>query len=173
MDWKVYSGQRQQSLFGRTVCLVERAVRRKITQLGLLNERAGRFGFRDLASARQIAKLLADGVRPREIISSVNEIRKGLPDTGLGSVRLHPGPYDSLKVEQARGRTDEHGQFVLSVDDCRLDPAFAEAWYHLVDLLDDLGRSEAVIECLRKSLQVAPEYVDAIFNLGSAAATKK
>jgi tetratricopeptide (TPR) repeat protein len=53
------------------------------------------------------------------------------------------------------------------------DPAFAEAWYHLVDLLDDLGQSEAVIECLRKSLQVAPEYVDAIFNLGSAAATKK
>jgi tetratricopeptide (TPR) repeat protein len=82
-------------------------------------------------------------------------------------------PCDSLKVEQARGRTDEHGQFVLSVDDCRLDPAFAEAWYHLVDLLDDLGRSETVIECLRKSLQVAPEYVDAIFNLGSAAATKK
>ncbi len=30
----------------------------KLAQLGLLDERDGRFGFRDLASARQIAKLL-------------------------------------------------------------------------------------------------------------------
>ena len=46
-----------------------------------------------------------------------------------------------------------------------IDPAFAEAWYNLSDLLDDQGRSEAAIECLRKSLQAAPDYVDAMFNL--------
>jgi hypothetical protein len=28
-------------------------------------------------------------------------------------------------------------------------------------LLDDQGRSEAAIECLRKALRVAPDYVDA------------
>lgn len=39
---------------------------RELAQLGLLDERSGRFGFRDLASARQIAKLLADGVRLSE-----------------------------------------------------------------------------------------------------------
>ena len=33
----------------------------------------------------------------------------------------------------------------------RVDPAFAEAWYNLSDLLDEQGRSEAAIECLRKS----------------------
>ena len=33
---------------------------RELAQFGLLDERDGRFGFRDLASARQIAKLLAD-----------------------------------------------------------------------------------------------------------------
>jgi tetratricopeptide (TPR) repeat protein len=27
------------------------------------------------------------------------------------------------------------------------NPAFAEAWYNLADLLDDQGRSEAAIEC--------------------------
>jgi tetratricopeptide (TPR) repeat protein len=32
-------------------------------------------------------------------------------------------------------------------------------------LLDDQGRSEAAVECLRKALLVAPEYIDAIFNL--------
>jgi tetratricopeptide (TPR) repeat protein len=44
-------------------------------------------------------------------------------------------------------------------------PAFAEAWYNLADLLDDQGRSEAAIECLRKALGVAPDYIDAMFNL--------
>ena len=38
---------------------------RKLAQLGLLDERVGFFGSRDLASARQIAKLLADGVTIR------------------------------------------------------------------------------------------------------------
>jgi tetratricopeptide (TPR) repeat protein len=32
-------------------------------------------------------------------------------------------------------------------------------------LLDDQGRSEAAVECLRKALLVAPDYIDAMFNL--------
>jgi hypothetical protein len=31
--------------------------------------------------------------------------------------------------------------------------------------ISDQGRSEAAIECLRKMLQVAPDYIDAVFNL--------
>ena len=41
----------------------------------------------------------------------------------------------------------------------------AEAWYNLSDLLDEQGRSEAAIDCLRRTLHAAPEYVDAMFNL--------
>ena len=29
----------------------------------------------------------------------------------------------------------------------RANPAFAETWYNLADLLDDQGRSEAAVEC--------------------------
>jgi len=47
----------------------------------------------------------------------------------------------------------------------RANPAFAEAWYNLADLLDDQGRSEAAVVCLRKALVVSPDYVDAMFNL--------
>jgi len=61
----------------------------KLAKLGLLDERNGSFGFRDLASARQIAKLLADGVRLSEVIRGVSQIRKWLPDVGLANVRLH------------------------------------------------------------------------------------
>ena len=39
------------------------------------------------------------------------------------------------------------------------------AWYNLGDLLDDQGRADAAIECLRKALRVAPDYADAMFNL--------
>ena len=32
-------------------------------------------------------------------------------------------------------------------------------------MLDDQGRSQAAIECFRKALLVAPDYIDATFNL--------
>ena len=47
----------------------------------------------------------------------------------------------------------------------RADPSFAEAWYNLSDLLDEQGRPEAAIECLRNALRAAPAYIDAMFNL--------
>jgi tetratricopeptide (TPR) repeat protein len=31
--------------------------------------------------------------------------------------------------------------------------------------LDDQGRADAAIECLRKALRIAPDYADAMFNL--------
>ena len=43
--------------------------------------------------------------------------------------------------------------------------SFAQAWYNLSDLLDEQGRAEAAIECLRTALRVAPDYMDAMFNL--------
>ena len=52
----------------------------------------------------------------------------------------------------------------------RVDPEYAQAWYNLGDLLDDQGRPDAAIECLRKALRVAPDYADAMFNLALAPA---
>jgi hypothetical protein len=95
---------------------------RELAQLSLLDERDGHFGFRDLASARQISKLLNDGVRLSEIIRAVSEIRKWLPDIGLAAVRLHAGPCSDVQVEQTGGRTDKYGQFVLAVEGARDDP---------------------------------------------------
>jgi tetratricopeptide (TPR) repeat protein len=47
----------------------------------------------------------------------------------------------------------------------RADPAFAEAWYNVSDLLDQQRRPEAAIECLRTAFHIAPDFADAIFNL--------
>ena len=37
--------------------------------------------------------------------------------------------------------------------------------YNLSDLLDEQGRSEAAIDCLRRALHAASNYADAMFNL--------
>jgi tetratricopeptide (TPR) repeat protein len=137
---------------------------RELTQFGLLDERSGWFGFRDLASARQIAKLLADGVRLSEIICAVSQIRKWLPDVGLASVRLHAGSQYNLEVEQPGGRTDQHGQFMLAVDQSQnnADDLFEQA--QLAEEARDIAEAERLYRILMKS---DPTDASAPFNLGN------
>jgi len=136
----------------------------ELAHLSLLDERDGRFGFRDLASARQIAKLLNAGVRLSEIIRAVSEIRKWLPDAGLAGVRLHAGALSDIQVEHQGGRTDKHGQFVLAVEkppddpDELFDAAFA------AEQLGDLAEAERLYRLLMKS---DPTDASAPFNLGN------
>ena len=137
---------------------------RQLAQLGLLDERAGRFGFRDLASARQIARLLADGVRLREITASVTEIRKWLPDSGLANVRLHPGPCNSLVVDQPCGRTDKHGQFVLAVDEPQ---SAAEDLFDKARSAEETGDSAEAERLYRIVMKTDPTDASAAFNLGN------
>jgi hypothetical protein len=114
---KTYSAEQLATLSKISIDMV-----RELSQLSLLDERDGRFGFRDLASARQIAKLLSDGVRLSEIIRAASEIRKWLPDAGIAGIRLHASAHSDVQVEQSGGRTDKYGQFILAVADAREDP---------------------------------------------------
>jgi tetratricopeptide (TPR) repeat protein len=136
----------------------------KLAQLGLLDERGGRFGFRDLASARQIAKLLADGVRLSEIIRAVSQIRKWLPDVGLANVRLHAGPHYSLEIEQPGGRTDQHGQFVLAVDQSQNKP---DDLFELAQSAEDAGDIAEAERLYRILMKSDPTDASAPFNLGN------
>src|SRR6516165_9209503 len=77
---KTYSAEQIATLAKLSIDVVH-----ELAHFGLLDERDGHFGFRDLASARQIAKLLSDGVRLSEIIRAVSEIPKWLPDAGLAA----------------------------------------------------------------------------------------
>ena len=137
---------------------------RELAQLGLLEERDGRFGFRDLASARQIAKLLVDGVKLSEIIRSVNAIKKWMPNAGLANVRLHADALCDIQVEQPGGRTDKHGQFVLSVDQVRDDPDELFDRAHSAEQTGDVAEAERLYGLLMKS---DPTDASAPFNLGN------
>ena len=85
----------------------------ELVRFGLLNPRGGLFGFRDLASARQISNLFAHGISLSEILRSVKEIRAWLPEADLSNLRLHPADHRAIEIEQPGGRTDKCGQFVL------------------------------------------------------------
>jgi Flp pilus assembly protein TadD len=137
---------------------------REFAQFGLLDERGGSFGFRDLASARQIAKLLGDGVRLSEITRAVSQIRKWLPDVGLANVRLHAGPHYSLEVEQPGGRTDKNGQFVLAVDTSQHDPNDLFEQAQSAEEGGDIAEAERLYGILMKS---DPTDASAPFNLGN------
>src|SRR5215472_3000218 len=156
---KTYSADQLATLSKMSIGMI-----REISQLGLLDERDGRFGFRDLASARQIAKLLNDGVRLSEIIRAVSEIRKWLPDAGLSAVRLHAGALSDVQVEQTGGRTDKYGQFVLAVDDAREDPDELFDRAHAAEQTGDTAEAEKLYRLLMRS---DPTDASAPFNLGN------
>jgi tetratricopeptide (TPR) repeat protein len=156
---KTYSAEQLASLSKMSIGMI-----RELAQLSLLDERDGRFGFRDLASARQIAKLLNDGVRLSEIIRAVSEIRKWLPEVGLAAVRLHAGALSDVQVEQSGGRTDKYGQFVFAVDDARDDPDDLFDRAHAAEQMGDVTEAERLYRLLMKSDPTDPS---APFNLGN------
>jgi tetratricopeptide (TPR) repeat protein len=156
---KTYSAEQLATLSKLSIGMV-----RELSQLSLLDERDGRFGFRDLASARQIAKLLNDGVRLSEIIHAVSEIRKWLPDAGLSAVRLHAGALSDVRVEQPGGCTDKYGQFVLAVDGARDDPDDLFDRAHAAEQVGDIAEAERLYRFLMKS---DPTDASAPFNLGN------
>jgi tetratricopeptide (TPR) repeat protein len=158
-DQKSYSADQLAAL-----CKMSRAMIQELTHLSLLGERDGRFGFRDLASARQIAKLLKDGVRLSEIIRAVSEIRKWLPDIGLAAVRLHAGPCSDVQVEQTGGRTDKYGQFVLAVEGARDDPDDLFDRALVAEQVGDVAEAERLYRLAMKS---DPTDASAPFNLGN------
>jgi tetratricopeptide (TPR) repeat protein len=137
---------------------------RELAQLSLLDERDGSFGFRDLACARQIAKLLNDDVRLSEIIRAVSEVRKWLPDVALAAVRLHAGTLNDVQIEQSGGRTDKYGQFVLAVDRGREDPDDLFDRAHAAEQIGDIAEAERLYRLLMKS---DPTDASAPFNLGN------
>jgi tetratricopeptide (TPR) repeat protein len=137
---------------------------RELSRLGLLDDRHGRFGFRDLASARQIAKLLNDGVRLSEIIRAISEIRKWLPDVGFTSLRLQAGVHCDVQVEHRIGRTDKYGQFVLAVDDAPENPDELFDRAHAAEQMGNVTEAERLYRLLMKS---DPTDASASFNLGN------
>jgi len=137
----------------------------QLSMFGLIEIRDGRYGFRDLAAARQAAQLLGSGMGLSVITKSLREIRKWLPDARLSNLRLFPESMDRILVEQARGRTDSKGQFVLPVEktpDLGADEAFVRA--RSAEEAGDLSMAENLY---RRVMNLDPNDPAAGLNLGN------
>jgi tetratricopeptide (TPR) repeat protein len=164
----------------------------ELVRFGLLDPRGGLFGFRDLASARQISKLFEHGIALSEIIRSVKEVRAWLPDADLSILRLRPTTRHTIEIEQPEGRTDKRGQFVLPASlpeqnadvlferaqaaevaeaerlyrvliNC--DPTDAAAPFNLGNMLRADGRKVEAEAALRAATRADPMFAEAWYNL--------
>ena len=136
----------------------------QLAMFGLIEERGGSFGFRDLAAARQVAGLLAAGTALSAITKSLCEIRKWLPDARLSNLRLFPESSDRILVEQIRGRTDRTGQFILDVEKPRDD---ADVVFQDAQSAEETGDAAAAEQLYRRAMNMDPADSAAPFNLGN------
>lgn len=136
----------------------------QLAMFGLIEARAGRFGFRDLAAARQVAGLLAAGTALSVITRSLCEIRKWLPDARLSNLRLFPESSDRILVEQMKGRTEKTGQFVLDVAKPRDD---ADAVFQDAQSAEEAGDAATAERLYRRAMNMDPADPAAPFNLGN------
>ena len=136
----------------------------ELVRFGLLNPRGGLFGFRDLASARQVSNLFTHGIGLSEIIRSVKEVRAWLPEADLSNLRLHPAAHHSIEIEQPGGRTDKRGQFVLPVS----PPApNADALFEQAQAAEDAGDIAEAERLYRVLMKCDPMDAAPPFNLGN------
>ena len=143
---------------------VPAAILDQLAMFGLIEPKDSRYGFRDLAAARQIAGLLASGVALSVITRSLHEIRKWLPDAQLSNLRLFPESADKLLIEQIQGRTEQSGQFVLPVEPSDDD---ADALFSAAQAAEEAGDAATAERFYRRLIKVDGGDAAARFNLGN------
>ena len=136
----------------------------QLAMFGLIEAGGGRFGFRDLAAARQVAGLLAAGTALSAITRSLCDIRKWLPDARLSNLRLFPESSDRILVEQMKGRTDKTGQFVLNVEEPGND---ADAIFQDAQSAEASGDAATAEQLYRRAMNTDPADPVAPYNLGN------
>ncbi len=140
------------------------SVLEQLAIFGLIEPMDGRYGFRDLAAARQMAGLLGSGVALSVITRSLHEIRKWLPEAQLSNLRMFPESSDRILIEQMQGRTDKTGQFMLPVAAQNDD---ADALFEAAQAAEE-GQDAATAERLyRRLLKVDPTDSAGRYNLAN------
>jgi tetratricopeptide (TPR) repeat protein len=143
---------------------IPKEILQQLAMFGLVEPKDGRYGFRDLAAARQIAGLLASGVPLSVVTKSLREIRKWLPDARLSNLRLFPESSDRILIEQMKGRTDKTGQFVLPVEPTEDDP---DALFAAAQAADEDGDADTAERLYRRLLKVDAADAASRFNLAN------
>jgi tetratricopeptide (TPR) repeat protein len=156
---RTYTAAQLSSLSGLPANAIE-----QLAEFGLIDPREGRYRFRDLAAARQIAELFAAGIGLSIVTRSLQDIRRWLPDAGLSNLKLFPAARDTLLVEQSKGRTDRKGQFVLPVGEPQESP---DALFDEAQAAEEAGDVVPAERLYRRVMKLDPGDPAAAFNLGN------
>ena len=143
---------------------VPESVLGQLAMFGLIEPKDGRYGFRDLAAARQIASLLASGIALSVITKGLHEIRKWLPDAHLANLRIFPEASDRILIEQLKGRTDKKGQFVLPMSAQEDDP---DILFEQAQAAEEANDVETAERLYRRLMKIDPRDPAAPYNLGN------
>jgi tetratricopeptide (TPR) repeat protein len=136
----------------------------QLAMFGLIEPKDDRYGFRDLAAARQIAGLVGSGVALSVITRSLHEIRKWLPEAQLSNLRLFPESADRILIEQMQGRTDKTGQFMLPVAAQSDDP---DALFEAAQAADESQDGATAERLYRRLLKIDPTDSAGRYNLAN------
>ncbi len=156
---RTYSAGQMASLSGLPLEVVEQAA-----VFGLLDQREGRYGFRDLTAARQLSGLLESGVALSTITRSLFDIRTWLPEAALSNLRLYPASSDAVLIEHMKGRADRTGQFVLPVGEPQESP---DDLFEQAQSAEEARDFEAAQRLYRRVMRLDPGDPTAAFNLGN------
>jgi tetratricopeptide (TPR) repeat protein len=147
------------SLGGLSRDLVE-----QLTAFGLLDCHEELYGFRDLASARQLAQLFACGVRLSTIVASPYRDPKVAPEAALSNLRLYPSASDALLVEHGQELHRQNRPVHSSGRRGREDP---DALFEQAQSAEEANDSETAKRLYQKVMQIDPSEPTAGFNLGN------
>jgi len=165
---RAYSAEQLAALSGLPIEIIDR-----LALFGLLDPRDGLYPYRDLMAARQFASLFEAGVGLSVITSSLHEIRKWLPDAGLGNLKLYPAAADAILVEQFKGRTDKTGQFVLPVEEIAgSSEGSPDTLFEQAQAAEEAADFDTAQRLYRRVMRIDPDDPAAAFNLGNLLRTQ-
>jgi tetratricopeptide (TPR) repeat protein len=154
-----YTAEQLSRLSGLSPEIIE-----ELAQFGLVHARAARYGFKDLAAARQLAGLFRAGVVLSTVTRSLRQIRKWLPDAALSNLRLAPASADTLLIEHMKGWTDKTGQFVMPIENA---PDDADELFEQAQVAEEAKDFATAQRLYQKTMRLDPRDPTAAFNLGN------
>ncbi len=146
---------------------------------GLIRSHEGLYDFQDIVSLRTIADLIARGVDPATIGSSMRGLAAVLPGTDrpLSQLKIVVEQPGSLLAELGELLVAPDGQMLLNfapsaVDSDRPVPVdtgsmTADEWFARGGALEEDERLTEAAEAYRRALVMRPDFPDARFNLGN------
>jgi len=141
------------------------------------------YSFQDLVAVRTYAGLIRSGVEARRVHAAVSQLRALLPEVThpLSDLRVCSDGDRIVVTRAGEGPFDgESGQRLLDfeVQDlsrevvARLEPARevprrADDWFERACALEDAGDLDAAEDALRRVLELEPQHIAAVVNLGN------